>query len=382
MIGPQQAPQGHWGIDFANLGAELPSERFLRGSAGMEAVRVAVNIRVLGEAVTGVQRYTLELVRHFGERVDLIGPREPLRGPRGHLWEQLVLPRLLKGKLLFSPSNTGPLLVDRQVVAVHDAVPMDHPEWLNPRFAAWYRFLIPRLVCRVRRVIVNSEFTRGRLLDTTRVRPGNVVVIPLGVDSDRFRPRPEDELRAARKTLGLPTREYVLFVGTLHAGKNVHRLLMAWQRIEAKLPENVWLVLAGSRGASRVFREMPHQRLPSRVYLAGHVDELLPHLYAGALAVAHVSAYEGFGLPVLEAMAAGAPVLAGNRTALPEVTGGAALLVDPYDVDAIADGLMLLLQNTALRSELRQKGLERAKQFSWERTAMLTWKVLEEAAAE
>jgi glycosyltransferase involved in cell wall biosynthesis len=115
--------------------------------------------------------------------------------------------------------------------------------------------------------------------------------------------------------------------------------------------------------------------------LTGHVpDELLPALYSGAIAAPYLSVYEGFGLPPLEAMACGTPSLTGNLASLPEVVGDAGLMVDPYDVDAIADGLLKLIEDSVLRSTLSYKGLERAKEFSWEKTAELTWKILKEAA--
>jgi len=343
---------------------------------------VVVNARILSSVLTGVQRYTLELLSRFDDRVRTFAPKARLDGVRGHLWEQIVLPRRLKGELLFSPGNTGPLAVRRQVITVHDVVPLDHPEWLNPQFAAWYRFLVPSLVRRVRRVIAISEFTRKRLLERTGVEPEKIVVIPNGVDA-RFHPRSEEDVRRVRDALGIPTAHYVLSLGSLEPRKNLHRLLQAWGLIQAEVPEDVWLIVAGAKGKPLVFRDVSFDRLPPRVYLTGHVpDEHLPALYSGALAFVYVSVYEGFGLPPLEAMASGTPTLTSNQTALPEVVGDAGLMVDPYEVEAIAWEIKRLVEDSVLRAGLRKKGLERAKQFSWDKTAELTWKVLQEAAQE
>ena len=336
---------------------------------------------MLHSPLTGVQRYTLELLSRWGDRAKKVAPssRRFSSGLAGHFWEQVVLPMALRGALLFSPSNTGPLGVKRQVVTIHDVVPLDHPEWLNPRFAAWYRFLLPRLTHKVQRVITISNFTRQRLLELTTVPADKVVVIPNGVDA-RFSPRTADETSRVREALKIPTEYYVLSLGSLEPRKNLHRLLQAWSQVQNEIPSDIWLVIAGVKGKKLVFREVSFESLPPRVYLTGHVrDDFLPALYSGAVAFIYVSVYEGFGLPPLEAMASGTPMLTGDRTALPEVVGDAALMVDPFDVEAIAWGLKQLVEDGALRERLRRKGLQRAKMFSWDKTANMTWQVLQEA---
>jgi glycosyltransferase involved in cell wall biosynthesis len=341
--------------------------------------RVVVNTRVLTAPLTGVQRYTLELLGRFGDKVQAVAPKKDLSGIHGHLWEQLMLPYYSKGKLLFSPANTGPLSVARQVVTVHDVAFIDRPEGFNPKFRALYRFLVPRLAQRVRAVITASTFTRERLIEWAKIPPSHVHVIPLGVDR-HFSQQQLDSIEKLRSTLGIPSPYYILSLGSIEPRKNLPRLLAAWERIQRELPQEVWLVVAGGKGKSSVFNDVEIQRLPPRVHLTGRVaDEFLPALYSGALAFVYPSLYEGFGLPPLEAMACGTPVLTSNVTSLPEVVGDAGLLVDPYNVEAIAHGIRRLVEDSALREELRKKGLERAKQFTWERTAELTWAVLEEA---
>ena len=343
-----------------------------------------INTRILSYPITGVQRYLLELLQRMPTGgIQQIAPQHPLSGARAHLWEQTVLPLRARGQLLWSPSNTGPLAVSRQVVTIHDVVPIDHPEWLNQRFAAWYRFLTPKLARRVARVITDSEFTKARLLETTGVADDKVIVVPLGVDA-RFGPQDRADVESAIQKLELPTSRYVLSLGSLEPRKNLGRLLRAWEVIYRSLPEDVWLVVSGAKGKSMVFQDVPELKtLPPRVFLTGHVpDELLPALYSGAMAFAYLSVYEGFGLPPLEAMASGTPTLVGNRASLPEVVGDAAVQVDPFDIEAIAGGLHRLIEDSSLRAVLRERGLERAKQFDWDKTAEQTWQVLEEAAED
>lgn len=344
--------------------------------------QIAINTRTLASGLTGVQRYLLELLSNIPE-LSCLAPLKPKHGLRGHAWEQFLLPVQLKGRLLWSPCNTGPLAVRRQVVTIHDAVPLDHPEWLNPRFAAWYRFLTPRLARRVVRVIADSEFTKSRIIETMHINRDKVVVIPIGV-SKRFVPSDAQAIEDAVAAMKLPTKHYVLSVGSLEPRKNLGRLLKAWGIISAHLPDDVWLVVGGAKGKRLVFGDVPElTALPPRVFLTGHIpDEYLPALYGGAIAFAYPSLYEGFGLPPLEAMACGTPVLTSQVASMPEVVGEAAVLVNPYNIDSIASGLQRLVDDSLLRETLRAKGLERAGQFTWERTAARTWRVLQEAAAE
>jgi glycosyltransferase involved in cell wall biosynthesis len=332
--------------------------------------------------MTGMQRYTTELLTRWNGQADRIAPNGLLLGLAGHAWEQLALPVKLRGRLLFSPSNTGPVKAKNQVVTIHDMSVFDSPEAFSPSFAAWYRFLLPRLAQRSRRVITVSEFTKQRILVHTKVSPDKVKVIHSGVDS-RFCPKAIARLEEAAARLRLPSRHLILAVGSLEPRKNLVRLFQAWSRIQDRIPEDVWLVVAGASGNSRIFSGGQLDALPPRVLLAGHVEEhLLPSLCAGAIAMVYPSLYEGFGLPPLEAMASGTPVLAGNRSSLPEIVGDAGLLVDPFDVEAIAEGICRLIEDSSLREDLRRKGLLRAKQFSWDVTARRTWDVLQTAATE
>ena len=340
---------------------------------------IIINTRTLLSHLTGVQRYTNELITRFGSNALEFSPNRRLSGLGGHAWEQFILPGLVRGNTLFSPSITGPLALRKQVVAMHDVVPLDHPEWLNPKFAAWYGFLVPKLARRVAHVVTISEFSKSRILAHTLMDEGQITVTPLAADT-KFRPLSQDVIEESLGSLNLPTRHYILCVGSLEPRKNLARLLQAWRLIEKRIPDDVWLVLTGKQGDARVFaHEAGLDELPRRVHLTGHVDdEQLPALYAGALVFAYPSVYEGFGLPPLEAMACGVPVLTGNQTSLPEVVGDAGVMVDPYDVDALANGLQRLVEDSAMRDQLRSKGLVRAKQFSWDETARRTWEILEQ----
>jgi glycosyltransferase involved in cell wall biosynthesis len=344
-----------------------------------EKFQVFVNLRSQSAGLRGVQRYTAQVQRRLADRVMPVAPRSPMQGVRGHLWEQTVLPRMIGDALLWSPANTGPLSIANQVVTIHDLGSIEHPEWYSPLFAAWYRWLTPELIKRVRRVITTSRFSRERLLARINVDQSKVVVVNGGVDVN-FCPRPEDEIARVRSDLAIPSPHYLLSFGALEPRKNLPRLLAAWSSCVVRLPEEIWLVIAGASAPRNVFNRLELGELPPRVHLAGFVaDADLPALYSGALAMAYVSLYEGFGLPALEAMASGTVPIVSDNTSLPEVVGDAGVCVNPFDVEQIAAAIEHVIDNSELRAALRVRAAEQSRRFTWERAAVQTWTVLSEA---
>jgi glycosyltransferase involved in cell wall biosynthesis len=336
-----------------------------------QTLKVIVNGRSLARRLTGVERFTVQVLRHLEGRVQVIQPPHALAGPVGHAWEQLYLPLTVRpGAVLWSPANTGPLAVSRQVVTIHDLSPLDHPEWFHPAFAHLYGTLLPRLVARSLAVVVPSRFTRQRLLAYPWARRAAIFVIPAGVDRTFFYPRSPREVDAARSRYNL-AGEYFLAVGSLQPRKNLTALLAAWATLAARRPE---LSLAVVGASAPRFRHQALEPAMAGVRFLGYVpDGDLPALYSGALALVSPSLYEGFGLPLLEAMACGTPVAASNCAALPELAEGCGLLFDPGEPQAIAACLAGLAEDPQLRRNLACSGLERSRAYDWSRTAQSIW---------
>jgi glycosyltransferase involved in cell wall biosynthesis len=324
---------------------------------------VAINARAAARAeIGGVERVARELVRRLPElRPDRYRPVRPPRGlahRAGHAWEQAVLPLAARGaRLILSPANLAPLACGRNVVYVHDLAPLREPAWFGRVYGAWHRLALRRIGARARLLLVPSEFVRRELAGLLGVETERVRVVPPGVDA-RFTP---DAGPAGRE------RPYVLTLGTASARKNLALLdRIAPALATAGLDS---LVAGSTRGYLR--------REAARVTQLGYVPEHeLPALYAGAAALAVPSLYEGFGLPCVEAMACGTPVVASERAALPEACGGAALLADPADPAAFAAALLRAAGPD--RERLRAAGLERARELTWERTAELADRVIGE----
>ena len=358
---------------------------------------LVINARFAAKRMTGVQRSAHEIVRRLlaedPGRYTLVSPRSgagsdpslPIeeRGyiRYGHLWEQIELPRIMRSMgsdaVLYSPETSGPLAVGRQVITVHDLFVIENPEWFSRAFGTWYRWMMPRLVKRVAHVLTNSEYTRQRLLEHFSLPEDKVALCPFA-QSERFAPTFREEVERFRVEQGLPER-YLLSIGSIEPRKNLATLAAAWKQTSAR-GEGVKLVIAG--GINKAVFNAPGSgadvlRDPNIQLLGFFPDDKLPLLYQGAEAFALPSLAEGFGLPILEAMACGTPVICSDTTAMPETAGDAARLVSPRGVEAWAEAIDSVLSDDRLRERMRYDGLKRAKGFSWSRTAETVRTILE-----
>lgn len=318
-----------------------------------------------------MERWARELARLLPElrpdRYRVVRPPAALAHRAGHAWEQTVLPVTARGaELLLSPANLAPLARRRNVVVIHDGAPFREPSWYGRAYGAWHRALLPRIARRAALVITPSEHVRHELAELFGLPEERLVAIPPGVDPSFA--TPGDPAPLLRR-LGL-SRPYVLAVGTDSPRKNLALL----DAIAPELAEHgLDVVVAGSR---RPYMPTGSAAGASAVRRLGYVAEAdLPALYAGAAAIAMPSLYEGFGLPCVEAMAAGTAVVAADRAALPEACGGAALLADPDDPDGFAAALVSAAGPE--RERLAAAGRERAAQLSWRSTAERVDRALE-----
>jgi glycosyltransferase involved in cell wall biosynthesis len=350
---------------------ERQTDQIARPSAlsrGGGPAPIVLNCRVAARpTITGVERWTLEVSRRLiardPKRYIAAAPPTWLNahsGPVGQAWEQLVLPLVAvrdRAQTIFSPANLAPLAWPGNVLVVHDAAVLRQPAAYSRSYRTWHRGIGLACARRARAVVTVSEFSRRELVELGGLDPERLTVIGGGVDA-RFSPGDGDDAVAA---LGLH-RPYVLTIATDDPRKNLDALLPCAVALAQRGIDLVW---AGD-SRPQFARTRPLTGLRSRGYVP---DEWLPGLYRGAEAFVLPSRYEGFGLTCLEAMACGTPVVAADRAALPEVCGDAAMLVDPDDPSAITQAVLAACEDTQRAAHLRAAGIERARQYSWERAA-------------
>ncbi|NLT07131.1 MAG: glycosyltransferase family 4 protein [Solirubrobacterales bacterium] len=330
---------------------------------------IAINARAAQRAETGgVERVVAELAARLPalapDRYRLVAPPPALAHRAGHAWEQAALPLIARGaEVLFCPGNTAPLAGRRNAVLVHDLAPLVEPTWYTRAYRAWHRVQLRAVAARARLAITPSEFVRRELTDRLGMAPERTVAVPLAVDG-RF--ATAGDPLPLRRRLGLADRPYVLAVGTDTARKNLALLDAIAPRLAA-----AGLDVAIAGGARDY---MPSATAgaaaPGAARRLGYVAEAdLPALYAGAAALALPSRYEGFGLPCLEAMAAGTPVVTTRAGALPETCGDAALYADPDDPAGFAEACLAAANDPSLGARLTAAGRVRAGARTWTLTA-------------
>lgn len=278
----------------------------------------------------------------------------------------------IRADLIHYPANIGSLLPMRNtVLTVHDLCFLHDAAWFRPDRAAYYRWTIGRSVRTAERIIADSQATAADLSNLLGVSAKRIDVIPLGV-GEEFRPISGESCATVRAWYKLPER-FFLYVGTIEPRKNLVRLIEAWERIAGKCSAD--LVIAGRNGwrygpIKEAAAASPHA---ARIHFPGFIaHEDLPTLLSSAETFVWPSLCEGFGLPPLEAMACGTPVVTSNVSSLPEVVGDAAIQVDPADVYALSEAMLKVAEDSAVREDLIARGAARAAEFTWERTARLT----------
>ncbi len=357
-------------------------------------MRILVDVTTWVPGRTGIGLYTERLLRAWlqlgtgdtlyaasnvgfseltGVAMPHVGPRFPVRA----VWLQTAVPAQIARiapDFAFFPNYMAPILPTcPYVVTVHDLAVFLYPETFTFKKRVLQRALLPTLVRNAAAVLTPSEATRQDVLKLLPCDPRRVVAIPLAAGDEFKTPPTAQEIAQERAALHLPER-YVLAVGTLEPRKNLVRLIRAFERVAARHPD-VHLVIAGGRGwrDDSIRATLGETPAKQRIHTVGYVSPAaLRVLYAEALLLCYPSLYEGFGLPVAEAMAMGTPVLTSRGSSLDEVAAGAAIAVDPLAVEGIALELDRILGDATLRGQLRARGLKRAAELTWQQTAKAT----------
>ncbi|MBW5286822.1 glycosyltransferase family 4 protein [Burkholderia gladioli] len=345
------------------------------------------NGRFTTQRTTGVQRVARELIAALikcqpQDPVTVLVPPKPgieVRGAKtvkvgfykGVVWEQLVLPLFARRVRIVNLSNSASVFIGNQIIYMHDAAVFDTPTHFSRPFRVWYRIMFWILARTSVCVLTNSYFSRDRLAHHCGVSAEKISVVPLGADH-------LDALEADTSVLdkhAVTPGRFVLAVSSMNPTKNFGRLIAAFRQIN---DPSVDLVIVGMRNTTVFGKQDPLSAAEPNIKYVGYIsDEQLKALYQNAACFLYPSIYEGFGIPPLEAMRYGCPVVVGRSAALPEVCADAALYCDPYSQDDIARKLRTVLDSAELRTELERKGSLHAEKYRWSRSAEMMTEIFE-----
>jgi glycosyltransferase involved in cell wall biosynthesis len=388
--------------------AGLGSHHVNPANHGNPVIRIAIDAHTVGTKLGGNESYAVNLIEALAqidetnnytiyvttnEARDRFSSRWPNFKVRSTLPHTplIRIPLTLSAELRKHPVEVlhvqftaPPFCPCPFVVSIHDLSFEHLPQTFKRRSRTQLRLTVRHSARRAARIISLSQHTRGDIMETYGIEPDRIDAIPLAAPDHFCRVNDKRELQRVRHNYGIEG-DYILSVGSIQPRKNLARLVKAYAQLRGdcsadKLPK---LVLVGKCAwlYDETLRALDQAGVKDSVILTGYVPESdLPALYSSALCFVYPSYFEGFGLPPLEAMKCGAPVIVGNRTSLPEVIGDAGLTVDPFDVDAIAGAIRRLMNDSAMRAELSKKGQERASAFTWGETARQTLQIYQDVA--
>ena len=367
-----------------------------------ESATIAINLSLVGVKPTGLATYAKNLIPHLGlpnltllasetfpRSPDLASPRREIpanltaeQGKAAHFrrlqWTQFQLPTLLqetRSTLLFSPVPEAPLSQKvRSIVVVHDLIPLRFPHWTSP-LTLYARFYVPQVLAQAQHIICNSKATADDIINHFQIPARKITPILLAHDAANFR------VIESSGQLDRASRPYFFYLGRVDPYKNLQRVISAFAALSNQ-DYDLWIAGSADRRYTPLLQAQAQMLgVGDRVKFLEYVPYTeLPVLLNRAIALVFPSLWEGFGFPVLEAMACGTPVITSNLSSLPEVAGDAALLVDPYSEAEITAAMQTIATDAGVRSDLRSAGLARASQFSWVKTGQATAELLRQYA--
>ncbi|NJK74102.1 MAG: glycosyltransferase family 4 protein [Microcoleus sp. SU_5_6] len=351
--------------------------------------RLLINLSFLTPQPTGIGTYAANIFPHLQQLEPTLLTSQkfenytcyqipenltPDRGTKGQinrlLWTQFDLPKIskkLQSNLIFSPLPEAPLYAScRSIVTVHDLIPLRFFKNFS-RLTAYFRYYIPQVLRQAEHIICDSQATLEDVVKFFGISDKKMTAVPLACDKNNFR------------YLDLPAKNYFLYTGRHDPYKNLERLIAAFATLPDRSNCELWLAGPPNAYTPQLIEQVAELGLKSSVKFLGYVSyNQLPVLMNQAIALVFPTLWEGFGLPILEAMACGTPVITSNISSMPEVAGNAALLINPYSIGEIAEAMQTVATNSQVRSNLKTASLAQADRFSWEKTGTATANILQQ----